>query len=198
MAGLRALLDAENADARQASQAASLGSSLTGLSGRHSTTEEPVFGGRVPPTVTRGEDPTENPALAAGRSRVAEATRVRVPFGGAELRLAYPKRSGYRRYWFNDVPGRLFRAKQAGYAHVLDPSTGENVQLVTGRQSGGQELRSYLLEIPEEWYSDDMAVQQDELEKRLSDIRTGRSGPGAEDNRYVPQSGITFGKQRTA
>jgi hypothetical protein len=197
---LREMLEAEGADARRATDAAKIGASLSGLSGRHtSTDDEPIFGARIDPAVTRGVDnPDGGPALSDARSRVSAATRVRIPFGAAELRLAYATREGFRRYWFNDVPGRLFRAKQAGYVHVVDPATGENVQLVTGRQQGGQELRTYLLEIPEEWYWQDMAVQQDDLERRLSDIRTGRAGPGVEDNRYVPSKGIYFGKQRTA
>lgn len=195
--GLRDMLGAETADANQATQAAKEGASLTGLSGRH--TEEPIFGKKIDPTITRGvDDPEAGPAIANARGRVSAASRVRVPFGAAELRLAYPLREGFRRYWFNDVPGRLFRAKQAGYSHVVDPNTGENVNLVTGKQQGGQELRTYLLEIPEEWYWQDMGVQQDALEQRLTDIRTGRGGPGAEDNRYVPSRGIYFGKQRTA
>jgi hypothetical protein len=198
---LRDMLNAEGADARRAADAAKTGASLSGLSGRHSNVDdEPIFGARIDPAVTRGADdnPNAGPALTEARSRVAAATRVRIPFGGAELRLAYATRDGYRRYWFNDVPGRLFRAKQAGYEHVIDPATGDNVQLVTGRQQGGQELRTYLLEIPEEWYWQDMEVQQNDLERRLSDIRTGRAGPGVEDNRYVPSKGIYFGKQRTA
>jgi hypothetical protein len=197
---LREMLAAESADDRRSAIAAKEGASLTGLSGHHAGMDEPIFGKRIDPTVTRGADPAEDPApaIANARSRVSAASRQRIPFGAAELRLAYPARDGFRRYWFNDVPGRLFRAKQAGYSHVIDPATGENVQLVTGRQAGGQELRSYLLEIPEQWYYEDMGVQQDALEQRLSDIRTGRGGPGAEDNRYVPQRGIYFGKQRTA
>jgi hypothetical protein len=195
---LRELLEAERGDGSRAAQAAQHGESLTGLSGRHTGVDEPIFGERVTPSESRGIGDNGGPALANARSRVTAATRTRIPFGGAELRLAYPARENFRRYWFNDVPGRLYRAKQAGYAHVQDPATGEPVQLVAGRQQGGQELRCFLLEIPNEWYYEDMAIQQDDLEKRLNDIRTGRLGPGAEDNRYVPERGIYFGKQRTA
>lgn len=199
---LRSLLNGETADAQQAAEAAKAGVSLTGLSGRHQDAGDPIYGERIDPAVMRGEAPAENagPAAIRGRQRVAaaQAQRVRKPFGGAEQRLSYPPRPGYRRYWFNDVPGRLLRAKDAGYEHVLDEATGKPVMIITGRQTGGQELRSYLFEIPEQWYREDMGVQAEALDKHLRDIRTGRAGPGSSDNRYVPQRGISFGNQRTA
>jgi hypothetical protein len=37
-----------------------------------------------------------------------------------------------------------------------------------------------------------MQRQADLLARRLNDIRHGRAGPGAEDNRYVPSRGITI------
>lgn len=200
--GLRDLLNAELNDAHRASQAARDGVSLTGLSGMHHDVSDPIYGERVDTHGMRGDMPADNagPAAVNGRQRLAtaQAQRTRKPFGGGELQMSYPRRLGFRRYWFNDTPGRLTRAREAGYEHVSDSVTGKPVMLVVGRQAGGHELRSYLLEIPERWYFEDMGVQQAALERHLRDIRTGRAGPGSTDNRYVPQRGISFGSQRTA
>lgn len=208
MSRLQSILEGENTDARQAADAAQFGRSLTGLSGKHGSTDEVIYGQKLDPSFMRVESETDEAAptlpgvnaAARGRTRVAAAQvqRERKPFGGSNQRLAYPARPGYRRYWFNDVPGRLRQAKEAGYDHVADPETGGPVAIVVGRQQGGQELKSYLLEIPEEWYFEDMGAQQELLERHLSEIRTGRSGPGADENRYVPQRGISFGGKRTA
>lgn len=189
---LRDRLASEAGDAERATHAALHGHSMTGLSGRHSEMNDQVFGTRV------GEVPVSDvphdergPAMSDTRNRVAMADRgARVPFGAAETRLAYATRPGYRRYWFNDIRGRLQRAERAGYAKVVDDETGQPVSAIVGKEEAGRELRAYLYEIPEQWYFEDMGVQQDALAARLAEIRNGSSGPGAEDNRYVPQQGI--------
>ena len=195
---LRDMLQNETADGRNAADAAAQGVSLTGLSGRQQTIGETVFGARAEQASPGVGD--EGSAIAPNRARQRAGTvRERVPFGGAELRLAWAKRPGYRRYWFNDTFGRIGRAKSAGYEHVLHPETGAPVSTAVGTDRSGAGMMAYLMEVPEQWYWEDMAVQQGDLEKRLADIRAGRSGPGAEDStRYVPQRGITFGSQRTA
>lgn len=190
---IRDVLASEAGDADRATHAALHGRSMTGLSGRHADGDDAMFGARVGEGPTASEVPNEQrgPAMADGRSRLAMADRgTRRPFGAAELRLDYPARPGYRRYWFNDVRGRLVRAEQAGYAKVIDAETGSTVSAIVGKDESGRELRAYLYEIPEQWYFEDMGIQQDALSDRLAEIRNGVSGPGAEDKRYVPQQGI--------
>lgn len=113
----------------------------------------------------------------------------RKPFGAMEQTLAWEPRAGYRRYWFNDTPGRITRAKEAGYTHVEDPSTREPVSRITDR-ADGRGRSSYLMEIPMAWYQQDMGVQAATLKARLDSIRYGKAGPGAEDGRYIPEVGI--------
>jgi len=189
---LRDMLSSETSDAFAAADNALRGRSTTGFSGIHTEIERPVAGKLVErPGIQRvGPDgpATDLPPLPR---RAPIEPDDRVPFGAEELQLAWPARPGYRNYWFNDTPGRIVRAKKAGYSHVVDPATGEPASLVTDR-TDTRGRRSYLMEIPIEWYYSDMARQADVLERRLNDIRNGRAGPGAQDNRYIPSQGISI------
>lgn len=210
---VRDFLASEVADNRSAADAAAQGRSLTGMSGRHSDIESRVagpgdrmFGGEAPqqsqPSPVVGERVAKPQMQNLGgisdlidndpvfRERSAPLLE-RKPFGNQEQVLAYPNRAGFRRYWFNDIPGRLQRAKDAGYAHVLDEHDGKPVARITDK-ADGRGRASYLMEIPIEWYQQDMARQAADLDRRLHDIRNGAAGPGAEDNRYVPKQGISI------
>jgi hypothetical protein len=203
---LRDILAGEDKDQRSAADAAAHGRSITGFSGRHTDVDdrftnsrEALFGARssdsAPPQpeppgpVTSVNDPII-PWDAPGLRRQGN-TFERKPFGDAEQQLSYPPRPGYRRYWANDRPGRIKRFIQAGYAHVTDPETGENIVRTTDVIDGrGQQ--SYLMEQPIEWYQADMAQNARRLAERLDDIRNGRAGPGSDDSRYIPKQGITI------
>jgi hypothetical protein len=82
-------------------------------------------------------------------------------FGNQGQKLAYPERQGYHRHWFNDTPGRVAAAQESGYTQVMDPASGQPVTRVVGTRPDGGPLPAYLLEIPQEWFDDDM----EELEK---------------------------------
>lgn len=135
----------------------------------------------------RGEAAQEMAAEGTEARRPAPPTRQ--PFGAAEQQLAYPPIEGFRLYWFNDTPGRIDRAQRAGYAFVQD-GRGENVSRNVGRgeQGGGQ--RAYLMKIPQQWYWEDMAKAEDELDQRLRAIRDGRHNLQPGSNQYVPSAGI--------
>ncbi|GBQ28586.1 hypothetical protein [Gluconacetobacter azotocaptans] len=146
----------------------------------------PAEGARVRP---------EMPVEAAPRGR-----NVRKPFGTREQKLAYPDREGYHRHWFNDEPGRIARAQDAGYTQVDDDS-GKPVSMTVGVARGGGALIAYLMEIPMEWYREDMAAQEAQQQELLAQIRQGRvpGGPtGADRNaQYVPRDvGITIREER--
>ena len=131
---------------------------------------------------------------AAPRSRA-----TRKPFGTKEQKLAYPQRPGYHRHWFNDEPARIQRAQEAGYVHVRDDK-GENVHTVVGRGRDGGALIAYLLECPEEWYTEDMAANEADVRDLLDEIKRGRapgtpSGPDGQA-RYIPKQGITIREDR--
>jgi hypothetical protein len=200
---IRDILAAETDDNRRAAEAAAQGRSLTGLSGRHTDIEsrfatgDALFGGKAAEPIAAerverarvqsapGSDRDDDPML---RTRHVPRPE-RKPFGNLDQKLYWPPIPGYRLYWFNDEPGAIRRAKEAGYDHVLDPDTAEPVNRVVDR-SNGRGRSAYLMKIPREWYEEDMAKQAAELDSRLHDIKTGKAGPGADENRYVPQQGI--------
>lgn len=97
---------------------------------------------------------------------------VRKPFGSQEQKLFYPNNPGFHGHWFNDEPGRIMRAKEAGYEHVLDEK-GKPVCTVVGIGRGGGPLTAYLMQTPIEWYREDMAAQESVVQDRLNQIRRG-------------------------
>jgi hypothetical protein len=119
---------------------------------------------------------------------------TRKPFGTQEQRLYYAPRPGYRRYWFNDIPGRIERATEAGYTHVLD-GKGKNVQHIVGKAESGGGLNAFLMEIPQEWYEEDMAAAQQSRDLQMAQITRGDQPDGPE-KRYVPASGIRIENRR--
>lgn len=105
----------------------------------------------------------------------------RKPFGTWDQKLAYPSREGFHRHWFNDEPGRIIRARDAGYTHVEDEQ-GRPVQTVVGIGRGGQPLVAFLLELPEEYFREDMAAQESAVHGLMSQIGKGdHSRPGGQD-----------------
>lgn len=198
MPSLTELLNEEVSDGRRAANNAAAGISMTGFSGRHTAARDELFGGAAEPIVgkriermqsTLGNTPVDVESLVRG-DPIFSQRRIepmdRQPFGSMDQVLYWKPRVGYRRYWFTDQPGRIQRAKKAGYEHVADPDTGEALSRVTDR-TDGRGRSSYLMETPIEWYQADMARQAELLAQRLDDIRKGRAGPGADDNRYIAE-----------
>jgi hypothetical protein len=100
---------------------------------------------------------------------------TRRPFGSMMQKLAYPKRPGYHRHWFNDNSGRIeYATDEAGYTHVKDPKTGKNVSRVVGTREGGNPITAFLLEIPDEWFNDDMLRYEQENAARDDAMRRGQ------------------------
>jgi hypothetical protein len=118
------------------------------------------------------------------------ARRVRRPFGTQVQKLAYPQRPGYHRHWFNETPGRIQRAEEAGYNKVLGDD-GKPVCRVGGTREGGGGLNVYLMEIPQEYYEEDQAAKQSRVDEVDSAIKHGGiQGTVGQDGRYIPASGI--------
>jgi hypothetical protein len=131
------------------------------------------------------DDDTETRA-APGSDDEPPANFVRRPFGSQLPKLAFPQRRGFRRYWFNDKPGRVARAKEAGYRNVEE--NGQPVARVV--QGGG--LRAFLMEIPLKFFDDDMKAQQKQVDEIERAIRSGDMKRNDGDNRYVPKDAIKF------
>src|SRR5215472_9147127 len=106
---------------------------------------------------------------------------VRKPFGSQQQKLAYPDREGFHRHWFNDVPGRIREAREAGYEQVHDED-GRPVSTVVGIGRGGQPLVAFLMEVPEEYYREDMAAQEMVVHDLMTQIGRGEHAkPGGTD-----------------
>jgi hypothetical protein len=136
--------------------------------------------------VEQGGAPHDDPAPEPGSAEGRPANFVRRPFGGVLPKLGGGQRPGYRRYWFNDKPGRIARAKEAGYTHVIEE--GKPVRrTVTG---GG--LLAYLMEIPIQWFKNDMKAQEEQVNEIDRAIRSGNLKRTDGDQRYVPQNAIKF------
>lgn len=126
---------------------------------------------------------------------VKEVTRTkRKPFGSQTQKLAYAARAGYHRHWFSDLPGRIEQAAEAGYTHVMD-TEGKKVARVVGISPSGGPQTGFLMEIPQEWYDEDMSREQQTVDERDHAIRTGSVGgkPG-QDGSYVKSIKITTGR----
>lgn len=132
----------------------------------------------------------------------APGSFVRQPFGEARLKLQAPPRPGFRRYWFNDVPGRVPEALRAGYSFVKEG--GRNIRNVVGRARNGNAQVAYLMEIPMDWFAQDIRRQQAKVDDIDAAIKGGQLGsePGKltkdGDNRYVPKDAIKYDPRRSS
>lgn len=116
------------------------------------------------------------------------ARRARKPFGSHTQKLSYPKVPGMHLHWFSDKPGRIMQASEAGYDHVKRPD-GSNVSLPVGVNDAGGAEMGFLMQIPEEWYQEDMAAQQVQIDQFENAIKRGQQDTSEGDGRYVPKNG---------
>jgi hypothetical protein len=96
----------------------------------------------------------------------------RKPFGSIDQKLAFPKREGYHRHWFNDDPGRIYQAQEAGYTQVTD-TNGKPASRVVGVTTGGGPQMAYLMEIPIDWWTEDMDRGQAMVAEKEKGIKRG-------------------------
>lgn len=139
---------------------------------------------QAPPTPT---DSTSEAPRVSGK--------VRKPFGTVESKLAWPPIPGFELRWFNDSPGRIERAKEAGYEHVLNDK-GQPVTQTVGVAERGGGLSGFLMKIPKEFYDADFATKQGAVDQIDEAIYRGNYKQEAGDRRYVPKDGIKIGVKR--
>lgn len=129
------------------------------------------------------------------QTQAAAHRRERKPFGTLGQKLAYPPREGYHQHWFNDAPGRIEMAKEAGYTQVMGKD-GKAITRVVGAAEGGGALHAFLMETPEEWYKEDMGREQKRVDEIDAAIRNGQvQGKSAQDKDgafYVGKQGINL------
>jgi len=152
--------------------------------GRPALPRDPVF---------NASESQSTPALSLPPDVPQAPRRVRKPFGSQVQKLARPNRPGFVRRWFNDVPGRLLRAKEAGWEHVKT-ETGEIETTPVGVSETGGALIAYLMETPEEFYKEDQAAEQERINEMERSFKRGadEKGQPGQDGRYVPSRGISI------
>lgn len=114
---------------------------------------------------------------------------VRKPFGQRGARLSITPRPGFHRHWFNDNPGRIDQAREAGYTHVKD-ERGKVLVRTVDRGADGKGLKAYCMEIPQEWHDADLKLGQKPADETEAAILSGNIARKEGDNRYVPKDGI--------
>jgi len=109
--------------------------------------------------------------------------KERIPMGVRRQRLTLPERKGFHRHWFNDSPGRIEQALEAGYTPIIDESTRDEegrAQAVTARVGvapDGSVLMAHAMEIPVEFYDQDQAEKQAPLDEFDAELRRGTIDP---------------------
>lgn len=130
-------------------------------------------------------------AVGAAAEQDLPRKPARKPFSSVELKLSYPERQGYHRHWFNDTNNRVSRALEAGYEHVTG-NDGKRVSRVVGTAEGGGALHAFLMEIPQEWYEEDMAREQALIAEKEAAIKRGAPQGSEVERGYVPSQGISI------
>lgn len=130
-------------------------------------------------------------------------TKKRTPLGGMVQKMQVPAREGFVRRWVNDDPGRLANFQEAGYEFVSDLSAEESNStdvssrrsMVVGKNDDGSPKRAYLMEQNSEFYEEDQATKQEELDQVDAAIQRGALNDDGE-NQYVPKGGIKYNPKK--
>jgi len=100
--------------------------------------------------------------------------KERVPFGVPTKRFNCPENDGFHYRVFNDQwkkePGRIQRAKMAGYEMVDNPVSG----ITVSTNEDGSEVKGVLMRIPKELYDKDQAVKARKLDEIDKQIHRGK------------------------
>ena len=142
----------------------------------------PVRRGR--PRLERAAEPEQQEAPEAVPQR-KRRRRGALEYG-AHFKLSAPKREGFERRFVNDKGNRLADLQEIGYTFVEDTGIathgpGTRVNRLAGTQESGAPLKTYLMEIPEEYYREDMQDKDEALREYDRAINEGRDPNGEVD-----------------
>jgi hypothetical protein len=133
-----------------------------------------------------------------GPGRPPKQRRERVPLSAMRQKLQAPKREGFTRRWVNDEGGRPQDFERAGYAFVEDEGVhtdgeGSRISRRVGKTDEGRPIYAFLMEQKQEWYDEDQAEKNKELDATDQAIKSGNiAGQVGQDGRYTPSQGITY------
>ena len=144
----------------------------------------------------RGRPPRQPETEQQAEAGVPKAKRRRrgaLEHGGA-LKLHAPKREGFVRRWVNDKGNRIAELEEIGYTLVEErgidtDGPGSRVNRLAGTHEGGAPLKTYLMEIPEEYYREDQQDKDEALKEFDREISEGRDPSGEIDPRHSYRPG---------
>lgn len=133
-------------------------------------------------------------AIAGTRT---EPRARRVPLGVPSLKMAAEQRAGYHRHWMNDHKNRIHAAEQAGYQFVSEIVDGRDMRVSrrVGTHEDGSPLLAYLMEIRREFYDEDQAAKQAQVDEIDAAIMRRNEPNDAEGDRagfYTPTEGTSM------
>ena len=133
-------------------------------------------------------------------------TRNRGAFNGTRGKLQVGKLiQGYHLYFFNDEPGRIQAALDAGWEFVSPDEVGyastnvtnrnvdlgDRVSVIGGKDDRGNGVPQVLLKIKQEWWEEDQADIQKRNDKTDAAIRKGKGGADVETTGFY-DAGIKY------
>ena len=139
-----------------------------------------------------------NPRADRPTDREETGRRQRIPLGSAKFKLAYEDRPGYHRHWMNDRSNRIHDAERAGYTFVeaLNDGRKEKVSRRVGSHEDGSPMSAYLMEIRQEFYTEDQAAKQKQVDAIDAAILHGGAPHDAEAQDqsafYTPDEGSSI------
>lgn len=153
---------------------------------------------------TEVAQPVEEKVLTGSTEKPVR--RNRGAFNGTRGKLQVGKQiQGYHLYFFNDEPGRIQAALDAGWEFVSPEEVGyassnvtnRNVDLggrvsvVGSKNDMGQPVQQVLLKIKQEWWEEDQADIQRRNDKTDAAIRKGKGGANVDTTGFY-DAGIKY------
>ena len=150
--------------------------------------------------VERGEAPVQTEAPMIRENTDRPTRRVRGVFNGTQGKLKVPdeavkrlEAAGWHLHIFNDAPGRIEEALQAGYEFVTQDEIGssvtgvvsrnkslsDKVEYLAGTTEKGEGLTAFLMKIRKEFYDEDqeqLHKRNDYVDQRIKSGKNAASG----------------------
>ena len=132
--------------------------------------------------------------------------RNRGAFNGTRGKLQVGKQiQGYHLYFFNDEPGRIQAALDAGWEFVSPDEVGyastnvtnrnvdlgDRVSVIGGKDDRGNGVPQVLLKIKQEWWEEDQADIQKRNDRTDAAIRKGKGGSDVDTTGFY-DAGIKY------
>ena len=137
--------------------------------------------------------------MAEQKAVETKVRNKRRPFGVACSKLDIDKKQeGFHYRWVNDEPGRIQQAQDGDYTFVTPQEIGKDdqqetrVKILAGKNQDGSGLYAYLMKIPLEYFLEDQQEKQSYLDDIDAAIRGGKIEQKFNDNRYIPDGGISI------